>query len=302
MYNAQYFYIYFINMFATIWNTILFNPILNVVVILYHYLGDNFGLAILVIALIVRLLLIPLTKRQTDMTKKMANMKPQLEKLQKQYANNKEKLSQEQVKLYREMGYNPLGCLGTFIPQLIVLSVLIGVIRAVTNSNLEGLYPWVRDLVGISNGYVINTNFLFWDLTKSYNDMSSAYGRFALESLPYIGLAVLVGVVQYLTTLLSQKMQTSVSTPKKKNTKKNPGEISPEEMQAQMQKSMMFMFPLMTIFLTISTPAALGWYWVIQSLLLIVQYFTLDFDKTKKGAQNLWSEMVNKNSNKLIKK
>lgn len=276
-------------MLATIWNTILFNPVLNIVVLLYHYLGDSLGLAILAIAFVVRMLLIPLTRRQTEMTKKMANMKPELDKLQKKYANNKEKLSQEQVKLYKRMGYNPLGCLGTFIPQIIVLSVLIGVIRAVTDSNLDGLYTWVRDLVGISNGYTINPSFLFWDLTKSYNAMSSEYGRFAVESIPYIALALLVGVVQYLTTLFTQKMQTANVTPPKK--KKVKGQLSPEDMQAQMQKSMAFMFPLMTAFITISMPAALGWYWMVQSLMLVVQYFTLDFDKTKKGIQNLWSTL-----------
>jgi YidC/Oxa1 family membrane protein insertase len=288
-------------MLATIWNTILFNPVLNIVVLLYHYLGENLGLAILAIALLVRLLLIPLTKRQTEMTKKMANMRPELEKLQKQYANNKEKLSQEQVKLYRRMGYNPLGCLGTFVPQLIILSVLIGVIRAVTDSNLDGLYTWVRDLVGISNGYIINPEFLFWDLTKSYNNMSSEYGRFAIESLPYIVLAVLVGIVQYLTTVFTQKMQSPSSTPKKKSNKKK-GEVSPEEMQAQMTKSMAFIFPLMTVFITVSMPAALGWYWMVQSLMLVVQYITLDFDKTKKGIQNLWDELKNNKENKLTKK
>lgn len=277
---------------ANIWNTIFFNPVLNTVVLLYHYLGDNLGLAILAIALIVRLALIPLTRRQTEMTRKMANMRPELEKLQKQYANNKEKLSQEQVKLYQRMGYNPLGCLGTFIPQLVVLSVLIGVIRAVTVSNLDGLYTWVRDLVDIQNGYIINPNFLFWDLTKSYNSVSSEFGRFAIESLPYLGLAVLVGIVQYLTTVFTQKMQSATSTPKKSSKKKE--EVSTEAMQAQMQKSMMFIFPLMTVFFTISYPAALGWYWMIQSALLIVQYMTLDFDKAKKGVQNLWSEILKK--------
>ncbi len=277
---------------ANIWNTIFFNPVLNTVVLLYHYLGDNLGLAILAIALIVRLALIPLTRRQTEMTKKMANMRPELEKLQKQYANNKEKLSQEQVKLYQRMGYNPLGCLGTFIPQLVVLSVLIGVIRAVTVSNLDGLYTWVRDLVDIQNGYIINPNFLFWDLTKSYNSVSSEFGRFAIESLPYLGLAVLVGIVQYLTTVFTQKMQSATSTPKKSSKKKE--EVSTEAMQAQMQKSMMFIFPLMTVFFTISYPAALGWYWMIQSALLIVQYMTLDFDKAKKGVQNLWNEILKK--------
>lgn len=279
-------------MLSTLWNTILFNPVLNIVVLLYHLLGDNLGLAILVIAVTSRLLLTPLVKRQTEMTKKMANMKPELEKLQKQYANNKEKLSQEQVKLYKKVGYNPLGCLGTFIPQLIILSVLIGVIRAVTVSNLDGLYTWTTEFVGISDGYIINPKFLFWDLTKTYNGMSSEYGRFALESIPYLILSLLVGIIQYATTLFTQKMQSINMPPKKKGNKKE--EKGPEEMQAQMQKSMAFIFPLMTVFFTISMPAALGWYWIVQSLMLVVQYFTLDFDKTKKGIQNLWAVTFHK--------
>lgn len=279
-------------MLSTIWNTLLFNPILNIVIVLYHYLGDNLGLAILAIAVIVRILLTPLLKKQTEMTKKMANLKPELDKLQKQYANNKEKLSQEQVKLYKRVGYNPLGCIGTLVPQLVILSVLIGVIRAVTDSNLDGLYTWVKDLINFSDGYMINTQFLFWDMTKSYNEMSSEFGRFGVQSLPYIILSILVGIVQYLTTLFTQKMQTPTSPVKKE--KKKEGEVSPEDMQAQMQKSMMFMFPLMTVFFTISMPAALGWYWMVQSFMLVIQYFTLDFDKTKKGVQNLWSRISNK--------
>jgi YidC/Oxa1 family membrane protein insertase len=213
------------------------------------------------------------------MTKKMGQLKPELEKLNKKYANNKEMLSKEQMKLYKKVGYNPLGCVGTLIPQLIILSVLIGVIRALTDSNLDGLYDWVRDIVGITNGFAINTNFLFWDLTASYNSMSSEFGRFALQSLPYILLSIAVGIVQYITTVITQKMQNPTPTttkPKKK------GEISPENMQAQMQKSMLLMFPLMTVFITISMPSALGWYWMIQSLLLVIQYFSLDFDKSKK--------------------
>lgn len=282
-------------MLSTLWNTLLFNPILNVVIVLYHYLGDNLGLAILAIAVITRILLTPLLKKQTDMTKKMANLKPELEKLQKKYANNKELLSQEQMKLYKRVGYNPLGCIGTFVPQLLILSVLIGVIRAVTDSNLDGLYTWVKDLIGFSDGYLIKTDFLFWDMTKSYNEMSSEFGRFSIQALPYIVLAILVGVVQYLTTMFTQKMQ-AVGTPAS-NEKKKDGEKSPEEMQAQMQKSMMLMFPLMTVFFTISMPAALGWYWMVQSFMLVVQYFTLDFDKTKKGVQNLWDKISKKKIN-----
>jgi membrane protein insertase Oxa1/YidC/SpoIIIJ len=62
-----------------------------------------------------------------------------------------------------------------------------------------------------------------------------------------------------------------------------------------MQKSTMFLLPLMTVFFTISMPAALGWYWFVQSLLLVLQYFSLDFDKTKRGVQNLWDIFERKN-------
>ncbi len=273
-------------MFSTIWNTVLFYPILNLMILFYHFFGNNLGLAILGIAVVARIVMIPLVKKQTGMTRKMAAIKPELDKLQKKYANNKELLAQEQVKLYKKTGYNPLGCIGTFIPQLVILSALIGVIRAVTSSNLEGLYPWVVNVTNISEDVSINTKFLFWELTKSYKDVAAEFGKFSGQSIPYILLSVLVGVTQYFTTLFTQKMQ-NVSAPKKDNTKKR-AEASPMEgMQAGMQKSTMFLLPAMTVFFTISMPTALGWYWMIQSLLLVVQYVSFDFNKTKKGVQNL---------------
>ncbi len=285
-------------MFTTIWNTVFFHPILNVMILLYHFLGDNLGWAILGIAVIARIFMIPLVKRQTEMTKKMANLKPELEKLNKKYANNKEKLTQEQMKLYKKVGYNPLGCIGTFVPQLLILSVLIGVIRHVTDSDLEGLYTWVRDITGISNGISIESNFLFWDLTKSYNSVSGEFGKLSLEALPYIGLSLLVGVVQFITTKFTQKMQSPTTVVKKD--KKDSKDPAVEDMQANMQKSMIYLFPVMTMFFTISMPAALGWYWMIQSILLVVQYFTLDFNKTKKGIQNMW-DIISKKKDKLSK-
>ena len=275
-------------MFAEIWGTVFINPFFNLMILFYHFFGDNLGLAILGIAVIARLLMIPLVKKQTKMTKQMAMLRPELDKLQKKYANDKERLAQEQVKLYKRIGYNPLGCLGTFIPQIIILTVLIGVIQSVTNSNLEGLYSWVVNFTGITKETSINTQFLFWDLTKSFSNVSGEFGRLSSQALPYIILSLMVGVTQYFTTLFTQKMQ-EVSKPKKKKEIKK-GKTQEEtiaSMQESMQKSTMLMFPLMTVIFTISMPAALGWYWLLQSLLLIIQYIVLDFDKTKKGAQNL---------------
>jgi len=116
--------------------------------------------------------------------------------------------------------------------------------------------------------------------------VSAEFGKFSLKALPYIGLSVLVGITQYFTTIFTQKMQ-QVGAPKKKEVKKKNPEEPLEDIQEKMQKSTMLLLPVMTAFFTISMPAALGWYWMLQSLLLVIQYLSLDFDKTKKGIQNL---------------
>lgn len=276
-------------MFATIWNTIFYHPILNIVLASYHLLWDNLGLAIIAIAILFRLILLPFMKRQTEMTKKMSTLQPQLKELQKKYKNNPQKLSQEQMKLYKKVGYNPLGCLVTFVPQLLILSVLIQVIRNVTNGSLDGIYPFVSNWINNGSEIVINTRFLVWDLARSYNDVAAEFGRFAAVSLFYLLLSLLVGFSQYLMSKFTQVMQDPINVPveEKKSTKKKDEPISPEEMQKKMTKSFMLILPLSTVFIAISAPSALSLYWVIQSFMLVLQYVFLDWDKTKKGVQNL---------------
>ena len=278
-------------MLSTIWNTVLTYPILNLMAVLYHLLWDNLGLAIIFIAVISRLILIPFTKKQTEMTRKMASLKPELDKLQKKYANNSKKLSEEQMKLYKRVGYNPLGCISSLVPQLIILSVLIGVIRAVTNNDTEGLYGFVLNWVSNGSGsFSINPYFLGLDLTESYNNLSSEFGRFASNVLPYLGLSLIVGLIQFITTKLTTMLQNPDSVKKKGSLAKS-GEPNLEGMQEGMQKSMFLLFPIMTIFISISAPAALGVYWMVQSVMLIAQYFIIDFDRSKKGVQNLFTKL-----------
>ncbi len=275
-------------MISFIWNNIFYYPVLNLLLVFHNILFDNLGLAIIAIAIIFRFILLPLMKRQTEMTKKMSSLKPQIDALQKKFKNNPEKLSQEQIKLYKQVGYNPLGCLVTFVPQLLILSVLIQVIRNVTASNLEGIYPFIKTWVESGGSLSINTNFLVWDLTKSFNDVSNEFGKFSTISLFYLFLSLLVGFSQYLMSKFTQSLQDPLSqnsTDTKKTKKKE--EPSAEDMQKKMSKSFMFILPFTTVFIAISAPAALSLYWVIQSLMLVVQYMVLDWDKTKKGFQNL---------------
>ena len=229
------------------------------------------------------------------MTKKMSSLKPQIDALQKKYKNNPEKLSQEQIKLYKKVGYNPLGCLVTFIPQLLILSVLIQVIRNVTNSSLDGVYPFIKNWVEAGGSLSINTNFLVWDLTKSYNDISGEFGKFSTISLFYLFLSLLVGFSQYLMSKFTEVIQNPVVALDKDVSKgKKKEDLSPEDMQKKMSKSFMFILPFTTVFIAISAPAALSLYWVIQSFMLVIQYMILDWDKTKKGIQNLFATFKSK--------
>lgn len=264
---------------------------------LYHFFGDNLGWAIIFIAVITRLVLIPFMKKQTEMTRKMSGLKPQLEELKKKYENNPKKLSEEQMKLYKKVGYNPLGCLATFIPQLVVLSVLISVIRNVTSNTLEGVYPFIQNWLGITADFHINTTFLgLWDLTKAYkfSDFISGVGSLTPEALKYLALYLLVGISQYLATKFTQILQNPLEPSAEETKKKKDGEVSPEAMQKKMMGSMNLILPFSTIFIAISAPSALSLYWVIQSVMLIAQYFILDWDKTKKGVQNLFTRFKKK--------
>ena len=267
-------------MLSFIWNNFLFHPVLNILISLYHLFGDNLGWAVIVLAILMRLLLIRSTRKQMEMTKTMATLKPKLEKLNKKYANNKELLAKEQIKLYKDTGYNPLGCLFNFIPQMVILIVIIQVIRVVTiDNNYEGLYPFVEAWVNGGKDFALDTRFYFWDLGKNYSQIANEYGYLATQGIAYILLSLSVGAVQFVSSRFMQAMQ-AVDKPKEKKKTKKDEPMDPEEMQKQMMKSMTTIFPLLTIYITLTVPSVLGVYWLAQSAMLVVQYYFIDKQKT----------------------
>ncbi|MCC7289722.1 membrane protein insertase YidC [bacterium] len=258
-------------MFASLWNALLFHPFLNLLTVLYRVLGDNLGWAVIVIAILIRILLAPAMRSQMEMSKKLASLRPKLEKLQKEFANNQQKLAEEQMKLYRESGYNPLGCFASFLPQILVLYAMIQVINVVTHNTFDGLYPFVKEWVFGSSAPSMSTAFYFIDLTQTYTALIEGGNYFARKALPYLILSVTVGVVQYFSTKFMQIMQGQSAIKPAKD-----GEKTPEQMQMEMLNSMNVMFPALTIFISLSTPAVLGLYWLIQSVMLVVQYLFID--------------------------
>ena len=118
-----------------LWNLIILDPILNGLIALSSILFSNFGLAIIALTIIVRLILWPLTKRQLNSTKAMQEMQPKIQELQKKYAKNQQKLQQEMMKLYKEAGMNPMGCIWPMLVQFpIWIALYQSIIKALATT------------------------------------------------------------------------------------------------------------------------------------------------------------------------
>lgn len=228
-----------------VWNLFILNPMVNLLLVFYRLLGQQTILAITALTLVVRLAVLPLTLKQQQAAQRMQELQPELARLQKKYAKDKERLTQEQMKLYREAGMNPLGgCL----PLLIQLPLLYGlwqaIIRALAVSPLElvklsqNIYTFIPSLTGL---IPLRSNFLWLDLGQPD---------------PYYILPVLVVV----TSWLSQKILTPPTSA---------GDPSASAMNQQMQ----IMMPLMFGFISISYASGLSIYFIISNLITMLQYF-----------------------------
>jgi YidC/Oxa1 family membrane protein insertase len=266
---------------GTIWNTIIYRPILNALLLLYTVFGNNLGLAIIVLTIGIRVLLFPLMRSQLSSTSKLRRIQPKLQKLQKKYKDDPQKMQEAQLKLYREVGYNPLGCfLSILIPYPFLLAIYQAIRAFSSNEAVEGIYEFVSSWIGLNGDLKINQQFLFWDLSDAYLPLGKDHGYFEIWVLAYLLLAVLVGVSQYFSIKLSSKQQEQDdkekkdkkgSKEKKKNKKKPKKDNEPnmENMAKDMGKSMMLTMPMMTTFIALSAPAAVSIYWIVQSWVLV---------------------------------
>lgn len=239
------------DLLTVVWNLIFIEPILNGLLILARFLGNSFGLAIVALTIVVRLLLLPLTLRQLKAAKtlsaRMAILQPELKKLQSKYAKDRTRLGQETMKLYKEHGVNPMGCAGSMAwPMLIQMPIWLALYQAIIQAlavvpeGLLGLsqrlYPW---LPMVYNILPLNNHFLWLDLAQP-------------DSF-YI-LPVLVGGSMW----VQQRMTPTTTT---------------DPQQKQMSAMMQNFMPLMFGFFTLSFPSGLAVYWVISNIIGIVQQY-----------------------------
>jgi YidC/Oxa1 family membrane protein insertase len=218
----------------------------DVLQVLHGFVGD-YGLAIICLTIVIRILLLPLTIKQTRSMYELQRIQPKIKELQEKYKNDKEKLQEETLKFYQENKVNPFGgCL----PLLLQMPIFFALFRMLgTTGTTPGLFPQYIDTIATSQGEAAAaaaSRFfgILPDITMSAGQVYTASGL--ASALPYIVFVILFG----LSTLLPQLMQ--------------PGA------QAQ-QKQMGILMSGMMLFFGWSVSAGVVLYWVTQGLLGVLQ-------------------------------
>jgi YidC/Oxa1 family membrane protein insertase len=245
--------------------TFFYQPILNLLVFIYDIVpGQDLGIAIVLLTIVIKILLLPLSKQSIKSQKALQDLQPKVEELKKKYANNKEEMGRKMMALYKENKVNPFS---SCLPLLIQLPFLIAVFRVFR----EGFKNGVLDLV-----------YPFIERPESINTLSLGF----LElSKPNVYLAFLAGAAQYWQARLMMS---------KKKAEKKKDESKQEDMMAIMNKQMLYMMPILTVFIGLTLPGGLSLYWFLTTVLTAVQqiYIFNKKDNNKKDNDVIEGEIV----------
>jgi YidC/Oxa1 family membrane protein insertase len=253
------------------WQQLLYYPILNLLVFFYKILFQNLGLAILAMTVVLRAALIPLTLPTLKAAQKQRDLMPELKKLQEKHKGNKEKLAKAQMELYRQHGVNPAaGCLPQILQLIVLIALYQAFIQVLSNDGQavlklnEILY---FDFLKLDPGRLINTYFGPWTLSQPDK---------------FFVLPILAGVFQ----LLLSKMMRPAAEKAVEKAKGTPEKS--DDLMYNMQEQMLYLMPLMTIFIGWRLPSGLVLYWLATTIFsLVQQYFVSGW-----GGLELWVRKI----------
>ena len=278
----------------------LFGYLLNAL----YSVFNNYGIAIIVFSVILRIVLIPITIKQQKSLKKSAKLQEEMKEIQRKYKNNPEKLNQETIDLYKREKLSPFaGCFSSIIQLIIILSVFWLVSQPLTymkkiDVNVINDYKTQLQQEGNQSTYSeiaiinrygaedervrLNMDFLGLDLSKVPSSNLSDWTVYIIPLLYVI------------SSVVSIKITNSFNKKKKKDQKAitDGSEVKaeePNELEAMeaMNKNMMYMLPLMSVFIAFIAPLGLALYWFVSNVLIIIEKIIIDsVMKHKEEKQN----------------
>ena len=278
----------------------LFGYLLN---FLYN-LFNNYGIAIIVFTILLRIILIPITVSQQKSMKKNAKVQEKMKEIQKKYKNNPEKLNQETIELYKREKVSPFsGCLSSIIKIILIISVFwlvskpLTYMKKVDSNKVNEYIEQIKTEEGKASAYpeiqiiqtksaedsevAINMDFLGLDLSKVPNQN--------LKDITVYIIPVLYVITSFVSIKMTNNMQDKAKEKKKEEQKKKATEnneiseekalISEEEAKSEeameamqnMTKSMNYMIPIMSITIAFIAPLGLALYWLVSNIAMIIE-------------------------------
>ncbi len=233
------------------WDTLIIQPFTNVLLAITMVV-KNFGVAIILFTLLIKLITYPLTAKQLKQTAAMQALQsdPRYKKMMEKYRDNKEKLAEEQMKLYKETGVSPFGsCLPTLIQFPIIIGLYQSIIKAMAATPLEilRLERLVYPFLDATKILPIQNRFLWMDLGQP-------------ERLPILGIQIpILAIIVVATTWLQTKVMTPPST-------------GAGDQAAAMTKSMNLYMPILMGWMAYSLASGLALYFLVSNVATVVQY------------------------------
>jgi YidC/Oxa1 family membrane protein insertase len=270
-------------------DTLIVQPIFNLLVFIYALLpGHNFGLAIIIFTVIVRLLMWPLIKKQLHQVKVMRQVQPELKRIKKAAGGDRRKESLMMMELYKERGINPFGTIGVLLLQIpILIGLYLGLQKVLKDpAQLETFaypflqsFPWIEHIAQNIQQFDA-TLFGIVDLTRSALGPNGVY---------WPAMLIVIG------SAVSQYYQSKQLAPSAKDARslrsilrdaKAGKQADQSEVNAAMGRNMRFLLPAMIFIFTVNIPSALALYWLVSGVAALVQQtIVLREDSTEMEAE-----------------
>lgn len=236
---------------SDIFQTIFYQPVLNLLVFLYNIVpGHDIGITIILLTIIIKLILLPLSKQSIKSQKALQDLQPKIDEIKKKYKDKKEEMGKAMMALYKENKVNPFS---SCLPLIIQLPFLFAVFRV------------FRD--GFNNGS-LDLVYGFIDKPEVINMISLGFIDLSVRNIP---IAVLAGAAQYWQAKMMMTKKAAIKTPGAKD----------EDMMAMMNKQMIYFMPALTVFIGMSFPGGLALYWLVTTVLTGVQQVYIFKHKNK---------------------
>lgn len=274
----------------------LFGYILNFI----YELVKNYGLAIIIFSILLKIVLLPLSIKQQKTMKKTAKIQVKVKELQEKYKNDQMKMNQEMMDLYKKENLSPFsGCLSSII-QIVLLFAVFGLVRSpltymkqIDTDTINRYIVEINQEVGentISRNYPQISIIKYVNNNKSHEDplyINMNFFGLDLSNIPQENwqdwTVYIIPVLYVITSMISMKITTKMTTQNNKNkdiieikNEKSKEKEDAEDMAAQMNKSMSWFMPIMAVSVSIIAPLGLALYWLVNNVLMIAERLILN--------------------------